>query len=77
MNMGELKVKIQKILILSNVGFDSTNTMLWELYFEGLHLTQNNHDMGANWVILQLCKPLLPHPMKVMKVYNLAIRPLF
>jgi hypothetical protein len=51
--------------------------MLWELYFEGLHLTQNNHDMGANWVILQLCKPLLPHPMKVMKVYNLAIRPLF
>jgi len=32
--MGKLKVKTQKLLILSNAGFDSINTMLWNPYFE-------------------------------------------
>ncbi len=34
MNMGQLKVRTQKLLILSNVRFDSTNTMLWNPCFE-------------------------------------------
>jgi hypothetical protein len=54
MNMGELKVRIQKLLIFSNVGFDSINAMLWDPYFEKpLHGGFTLHKTTMTWAQIE------------------------